>query len=248
MSSGVLWLSGGIYILYKMKKKQKLLLFDIDGTLISAHGIPRKAMSRVLKRRYGDFDYDTGFNFSGRTDWEIVEHLLTYDNRPAGAAEVHEILNEFTSELEKEMQNGEKPLIHPGVHALLEQLHMDDDFLLGLVTGNVSEGARIKLSAAGLYHFFPVGGFGDDAPLRRSLPEFAIKRAKDLYQCELENRNIWIIGDSIYDIDCAQANNLRCLAVCTGWTARKELLKMEPEFIFDTLQDYRNVISLFLNE
>jgi phosphoglycolate phosphatase-like HAD superfamily hydrolase len=231
-----------------MKRKQKLLLFDIDGTLISTHGIPRKAMSRVLKRRYGDFDYDTGFNFSGRTDWEIVEHLLTYADRHAGTDEIHEILDEFTGELEKEMQNGEKPLIHPGVEALLEELHVNDDLLLGLVTGNVSEGARIKLSAAGLYHFFPVGGFGDDARLRRRLPGFAIRRAKEFYQCQLENRDIWIIGDSIHDIDCAQANDLRCLAVCTGWTNQKELEKMNPEFLVDSLEDYQKIIKLFRDE
>jgi phosphoglycolate phosphatase-like HAD superfamily hydrolase len=231
-----------------MKKKQKLLLFDIDGTLISMHGIPRKAMGRVLKRRYDDFEYDTDFNFSGRTDWEIVEHLLTHDNRTVDTDEVHTILDEFAVELEKEMENGKKPLIHPGVGTLLNELNMQEDLYLGLVTGNILKGARIKLSAAGLYHYFPVGGFGDDARLRRNLPAFAIKRAKEHYQFQLEKQDIWIIGDSIHDIDCAQANDLRCLAVCTGWTTRKELQNMDPEFLVDTFHDYRKIINLFLNE
>ena len=226
----------------------KLLLFDIDGTLISTHGMPRKAMIRVLRRRYDHFEYDTGYNFSGRTDWEIVEHLLTYDNRAVDTEEVHTILDEFALELEKEMENGKKPLIHPGVESLLDELNMHKDLYLGLVTGNVTKGARIKLSAAGLYHYFPVGGFGDDARVRRKLPDFAIKRATEHYQCQLEKQDIWIIGDSIHDIDCAQANNLRCLAVCTGWTTRKELQKMDPEFLVDTLEDYRKVINLFLDE
>ena len=225
----------------------KLFLFDIDGTLISARGMPRKAMTRVLKKRYDNFQYDTNFNFSGRTDWEIVEHLLTFDRRIVSEKTVIEILDEFAKELQIELQNGKKPIIHRGVEILLRELDNIRNAYLGLVTGNISRGARIKLTAAGLYDYFPVGGFGDDAKERRALPKFAIERAADHYEMSFSNKNIWIIGDSIHDIDCAKVNNLRSLAVCTGWTPRSDLEKVQPEFLVEDLADLDNILNIFMN-
>jgi phosphoglycolate phosphatase len=227
--------------------KSKLLLFDIDGTLISTHGMPRKAMSRVLERRYKNFHYDTDFNFSGRTDWEIVEHLLKFDRRMISEQTVEEILEEFAVELHLELKNGKKPLIHPGVEKLLRELDQSKNVFLGLVTGNISRGAQIKLTAAGIYDYFPVGGFGDDARKRRALPKFAIERAITYYNTNFDNKNIWIIGDSIYDIDCAKVNNLRSLAVCTGWTPCAELKAVKPEYLVENLSDLDKILNIFLN-
>jgi phosphoglycolate phosphatase len=226
--------------------KSKLLLFDIDGTLISARGIPRKAMKRVLQKRYDNFSYDGEFNFSGRTDWEIVEHLLSYDRRTVSQREVAQILKDFAHELQHEFQDGIKPLIHPGVENLLSKLNETENVHLGLVTGNISRGAMVKLSAAGLHDYFPIGGFGDDAKVRRELPRFAIERATAYYDLTFDNKNIWIIGDSIFDIDCAKVNNLRSLAVCTGWTPREELQKHQPEFLEDDLSDIYKIMNIFL--
>lgn len=223
-----------------------LLLFDIDGTLISARGMPRKAMSRVLKRRYENFKYDTDFNFSGRTDWEIVEHLLLFDRRIVSGKTVADILDEFADELQTVLRNGRKPIIHPGVCDLLQELDHRENAFLGLVTGNISRGARIKLIAAGLHEYFPVGSYGDDAKNRRELPKIAIERAAEYYKTSFDRDNIWIIGDSIHDIDCAKVNNLRSLAVCTGWTSYTELKDEQPEFLVDDLSDVNNILHILL--
>ena len=222
------------------------MLFDVDGTLVSTHGIPRKAMGKVLQSRYGNFNYDEYYNFSGRTDWQIVEHLLEFDGRKFESNTVKKILNEFTKRLEEELQNGKPPLIYPGVKDLLLCLSKLDNVYLGLVTGNIAEGARIKLSKAGLYEYFPVGAFGDDSADRNDLPPIAIERSEKYYKIKFAKENTWIIGDSIYDIICAQKNGLRSLAVCTGWTERDALEKSQPEFIENNFSNVQNILNILL--
>lgn len=226
----------------------KLFLFDIDGTLISTHGIPRKAMRTVLQRRFADFNYDDNFNFSGRTDWEIVEHLLRFDKKEVNTELIHEILREFSIELEQELKDGKKPYIHPGVEVLLQKLSVENDGYLGLVTGNIEKGAKLKLHAAGLSHFFPIGGYGNDSKNRDDLAPIAIQRAAAYYKIKADKKNIWIIGDSIYDVFCAQNNKLRCLAVCTGWTKFEELQAVNPEYLVQDLSDLQNILKILLDE
>jgi phosphoglycolate phosphatase-like HAD superfamily hydrolase len=224
----------------------KLILFDIDGTLMSAHGIPKKAMVSVLARRYHTFRYDQMYDFSGRTDPEIIEHLLQYDDREFSITLIKEILGEFCIELEKEFDNGQKPEIHPGVERLIQKLDGIANVFLGLVTGNVSEGARIKLEAVDLHKYFPIGGFGDDSKDRNDLPPIAKKRAEIHFNKLFELKNIWIIGDSIYDIKCAQKNELRCLAVSTGKTSKDDLFAADPEFLENDLSDLDRIHKILI--
>ncbi len=228
-----------------MKKNgHRLLLFDIDGTLLSTHGIPRQAMSAVLKRRYPDFNYDSGYNFSGRTDWEIVEHLLRYDDRLIGQDLVHDILRDFAEELEITLQNGRHPFVYPGVQSLLDNLAQIEHVYLGLVTGNIEKGARIKLKKAGLNHFFSIGGYGDDSNNRDDLPPLAISRAEELYRQSFDKSNVWIIGDSLFDIRCARNNKLNSLAVSTGWTSYEVLKTAAPEQIVHDFSRVDEIVEL----
>jgi phosphoglycolate phosphatase-like HAD superfamily hydrolase len=226
----------------------KLLLFDIDGTLISARGIPKRAMATVLSRRYSKFRYDDMYDFSGRTDPEIIEHLLRYDNREFSDTLIKEILREFCIELEKEFIDGQQPEIHPGVEILIQRLRSTENVFLGLVTGNVSEGARIKLEAADLQLYFPIGGFGDDSKDRNQLPPIAKKRAEFHYNKFFEPDNIWIIGDSVHDIGCAQINGLHCLAVSTGRTSKKDLAAVNPEYLEDDLSDVEKIQEILIQD
>jgi phosphoglycolate phosphatase-like HAD superfamily hydrolase len=118
---------------------------------------------------------------------------------------------------------------------------------LGLVTGNIAEGARIKLEAVDLYKYFPIGGFGDDSKDRNDLPPIAQKRAETYYRVNFATDDIWIIGDSVHDIYCAQKNGLRCLAVSTGWTSREKLANADPEFLEDNLSDTQKIQDILLN-
>ncbi len=225
----------------------KLLLFDIDGTLLSARGIPRKAMATVLSKRFSNFRYNDSYDFSGRTDPQIIEYLLQYDHRNFSDTTVLEILKEFCIELDKEFFDGYKPEIHPGVEALIQRMKMTENVFLGLVTGNVYEGARIKLESANLQQYFPIGGFGDDSKDRNDLPPIAQKRAEFHYDKLFEPENIWIIGDSVRDISCAQYNGLRCLAVSTGKTSKELLSAAYPEFLENDLSDLEKIQDILIH-
>jgi phosphoglycolate phosphatase-like HAD superfamily hydrolase len=229
--------------------ESKLILFDIDGTILSTKGIPRRAMKRVLERKFQYFSYDDNYNYSGRTDWQIVEHLLDYAKieYPRDYESLKEIFIEFAEELRIELENGLTPHVYPGIIPLLKQLHYNNGFDLGLLTGNTAKGAELKLQAVNLYKYFPTGAFGDDAKNRNDLAGIAIKRATEYHGTHIQNENIWIIGDSIYDIHCAHENNLRSLAVCTGLTTREALEKENPDFIVDNLEDTEYILQIFLN-
>ena len=231
-----------------MDTNPKLFLFDIDGTLISARGLPKIAMGNVLKRRYECFTYDSDYDFSGRTDPEIIESLLKFDNREFNDDLIREILHEFCLELQSQFTQNAAPKIHPGVNVLIDQLHSMSDVFLGLVTGNIAEGARIKLEAANLRKYFPIGGFGDDSKHRSDLPPIAKARAEGFYGVQFRSENTWIIGDSIHDITCAQENNLRCLAVATGWTTRETLSQKNPEYLETDLSNFNRIIEILLSD
>jgi phosphoglycolate phosphatase len=224
-----------------------LILFDIDGTLISTHGIPRQAMAQVLKKRFPDFIYDNSFDFSGRTDWEIIEHMLLFDHRLVTKKLVFQIIKDFANELEAQLMNGKKPLIYDGIMNLLNRLQETGNIFLGLVTGNSKSGAQIKLQAAGIYNYFAVGGYGDDAKDRNELPPIAMQRAGNLYRQKFDPADTWIIGDSICDISCARANRLRCLAVSTGWTKYEDLQKEAPDYLFRNLAVTDEVYELLVS-
>jgi phosphoglycolate phosphatase len=228
----------------------KLLLFDIDGTLLSTRGVPRQAMYRALVQRFGTFNYDDEFNFSGRTDWEIVEHLLAYANVDTAVTTVliHSILHDFVKELAKVLHNGFRPLIYPGIYELLESLACQQNVKLGLVTGNVKQGARLKLKRAGLDKYFVIGGYGDDSKNRNNLPPLAIQRANKYYSMSFNKNDIWIIGDSEYDVICAKVNQLRSLAVATGWTDYTDLKQTQPDYLLKDFSNVSKTLSILLGK
>jgi phosphoglycolate phosphatase len=223
---------------------KKLFLFDIDGTILTAHGIPGKVMQEILTSRFPGFQYDTSYHFSGRTDWEILEHMLGFARVSFNDQLVKSLLDEFESKMSTALKNGKKPELYPGVAELLNQLQGDEDSWLGLVTGNTVRGAEIKLTTVGLWQLFPVGGFGDDAREREDLPPFALKRARNFWNIEFDPAGTWIIGDSIRDVACARANGLRSLAVATGWTGYDVLEKSGAEYLVRDLSNTGDIIKI----
>ncbi|MEJ2637520.1 MAG: HAD family hydrolase [Calditrichia bacterium] len=228
---------------------KKLILFDIDGTLILTRGIAAGLMAEcisiVLKRPIQWSMKD----FVGNTDRSIINTLL----RRNGAIEPslddmsEKALEIYLKHLSREINRDGVVNILPGVEMLLAELHRDERFALGLLTGNVREGARIKLTGHRLYDYFPIGAFGNDALKRELLPPFAIQRAEKYYHLFFNRGDIWIVGDSVNDIKCAHANHLHSLAVTTGHQKKEELQEYRPTVLIPDLSDVQKVMDIFLS-
>ncbi len=195
---------------------KRLLLFDIDGTLVSG-GPAKVAFHEALVSTYETTGPIEVHEFSGKTDPQIARELL----RLAGLddaridAGLPTLFQRYVEGLEARLP--EVPMqILPGVPELVAALEETADVALGLVTGNVVAGARAKLRGPGLEDRFAVGAFGSDAEQRNDLPGIALGRARTHWDADFAPTDVFIIGDTPRDVECGQAHGLRTLGVATG--------------------------------
>ncbi len=222
----------------------RLVLFDIDGTLLAADGAGKRAFHAAVRETFGDFATPPGYAFAGRTDPQIARDLLrgvghTEKAIDAGLATLFE---RYLERLEHEVSRvAVRPL--PGVLALLTRIEaIGEPVVLGLLTGNVREGAEIKLRAAGIDpDRFRVGAFGSDHHARPELPLVAVDRAEALTGRRYRDKEIVIIGDTPLDISCGAHLGVRTLAVATGTHSIEELRRCGPDHAFDDLRDADSV-------
>lgn len=214
-----------------------LLLFDIDGTL--TRGGPAVTAFRIaLEHTYGTAGPVGEYDFAGKTDPRILRDLLG----AAGLApdEIAGGLPRFwvryLGELEARIAT-EPVTVLPGVHTLIAELAVRNDVFLGLVTGNVADGARLKLGSAGLWHHFPVGGFGSDHEVRNELPQVALDRASRHWGRAFNGRESVIIGDTPRDMECARAVGAATVAVTTGRFSSAELRAAGADNVLSDLSD-----------
>lgn len=227
----------------------KLVLFDIDGTLVSARGAGRRAMRAAFERVFGTAGGIDHYDLRGRTDTRIVHDVMTAEGWEA--ARVKERLDDFFEAyvvgLATEIGDGRNVITLPGVATLVERLAGSANATLGLVTGNIEEGARIKLLPTGLWPRFPVGAFGSDHMDRRRLPSLAARRAQALLGTAFSPADVVVIGDTPHDIDCARAFGAVAVAVATGQYPREALLGERPDHFFEDLSDVETVLAALLD-
>ena len=217
----------------------KLVLFDIDGTLITDGGAARAAFTAALEAVYGYRGDAHGYDFSGRTDPQIARMIL----RDAGISdrEIDQSMPQLWEHYLRDLKPRSREL--PGIRALLEQLQ--SKVTLALLTGNIEPGARLKLAAPNLNPFFPFGAFGSDAEQREELPPIAIERAAARGQ-QFRGRDVVIIGDSIYDIRCGVPHSATTIAIASGKTPAEKLLAEKPDHFFPTAEDTEAVLAAIL--
>jgi phosphoglycolate phosphatase-like HAD superfamily hydrolase len=214
----------------------KLVLFDIDGTLVDCGGQARNAFADALQHVMGTTGGLSHYDFSGKLDPRIVMDLLTGMglSRDEAKKRLPEVRAEYLERLERDL-HVEKMRLLPGVGELLDALRMRKDVALGLLTGNWETGGRIKIGRYDLNGYFPFGSFGDDGMDRNELPPIALERAKQTHNHEFSAEDAVIIGDSILDVACARAHGIRCLAVATGKTSMDDLAATKPEWLEEDL-------------
>ena len=221
---------------------RRLVLFDIDGTLLSAGRVARDAILRSLKTSFGwnateDHEDRGKFDFSGKTDPQIVRELVLDDvGRDRFEAGLSQALEIYLAELERQLAPG-TVVPKPGITELLERLAAEPRVTLGLLTGNLERGARLKLGPPGFNRYFPFGAYGSDSADRYQLPPIAVERALAHTGRRFEGKSVVIVGDSIHDVACGRSLGVRAVAVATGITSTERLAAERPDAIFENFAD-----------
>ena len=216
----------------------RVLLFDIDGTLLTADGAGRRALSLAFRDVCGRSDVIEGIDFRGMTDALIIEQALSTGPSSPLAIDIQEIYSAYLNHLARELAECSSARALPGVESLLHALDSrDGPFAIGLGTGNIEEAAYMKLRKVGLTRFFKFGGFGSDHRVRSELIRIGAERGCQLLGCESADCQVVVIGDTFHDVDAALAIGARAVGVGTSGKSTQELLSRGASHAFETLED-----------
>lgn len=207
-----------------------IYLFDIDGTLLTAHGAGRRAMEAGFAAVTGSTDALSSLRFAGMTDPSIVRHGLEVTGQPHDDATVQRVIDAYLEHLPKQLA-ARGPLVFPGVVAVLDELQARPDAAVGLGTGNVEAGARTKLAAVDLSQRFEFGGFGSDHERRDRLLAAGAQRGAARLSRPLADCRVVVIGDTPKDIAAARAIGAPCLAVATSYYDQAALAEHDPSCV-----------------
>ena len=215
----------------------RLVLFDIDGTLILSGGAGEKAFERVCETEFGVRNGTARLNFAGRTDPAIVREFFEQHAIDSSPANFQRFFERYVFLLDHMLHRLDGRVL-PGVGAMLAELDaMPKRPLVGLLTGNIRLGAQIKLSHYQLWPRFAMGAFGDDHENRNQLAAIAKERGSQRLGEKLAGEQILVIGDTPRDIECARAVGARSLAVATGKYSLAELSADDPTWVVSTLAE-----------
>ncbi|MEZ5291810.1 MAG: haloacid dehalogenase-like hydrolase [Vicinamibacterales bacterium] len=221
----------------------RILLFDVDGTLVLTGGAGKRAMDRAFEAEFGVPDAFTGVSMAGRTDRWLVETALERHGLPASSDHLGRFHRRYVVELAASIHEpgvGRRGVL-PGVAEALDRVAALDGVQTALLTGNYEHGARIKLQHFGLWTRFSWGAYGDEHAERDALAVAALARARDLGLRLADARHAVVIGDTPFDIACARAAGARVVAVATGGHSLDELRACGPDL---ALEDLRAVDTL----
>jgi phosphoglycolate phosphatase-like HAD superfamily hydrolase len=219
-------------------------LFDIDGTLISSGGAGKAALERALASEVGIDRPIERLQLSGRTDRAIIGDLFAMHGLAASPENLQRLLAGYLRHLPGCLASHPGRIL-PGIAALLDQLRGRDGVAVGLLTGNVRDGARLKLGHFGIGHHFAFGGFGDLHLDRDDVAREALEAVHGRFNGTVSPERIWVIGDTPLDIGCARCIGARVAAVTTGWHTRSELAAAGPDLLLDDLTDPSALLAMW---
>jgi phosphoglycolate phosphatase-like HAD superfamily hydrolase len=214
----------------------RVVLFDIDGTLVSTGGAGKAAMEAALVSEFAITSVRDGVPFSGRTDRAIGRDLFDLHGIDHNHGNWQRFVDGYLRHLPGCL-NHHPGLVLPGIAPLLAHLQDKGDVDLGLLTGNLREGARLKLGHFDLFRYFAFGGFGDEHLHRDDVARDAVAAIARHFARPAVPEDIWVIGDTPLDIRCARAIGARVLAVGTGWHTLDELAAAGPDMLLPDLSD-----------
>lgn len=229
---------------------RRLILFDIDGTLLSTNGAAKRAFHRALLEVYGVTGPIATHPFDGKTDPQIARELL----REAGLTDAQidqgfdDLWRCYLRGLATELATpGHRTTVMPGVPEILNALaEYRDDAVVGLLTGNIERGAALKLGSAGLDGHFLFGAYGSDAERRDALPAIAVQRAFEHTRREFRGKDVVVIGDTPFDVTCGQGLGVCAIGVATGRYDLDSLAAAGADHVLPDLADTGAVLELLL--
>lgn len=222
---------------------KKLVLFDIDGTLISAGGAGTRSMNLAFQGLFGIKDAFKDISMAGKTDPQIMKEGLKLHGFSHMDGNVESMKQMYLQFLHNEINNPFRKL-KPGIQDVLNVLHKRD-MPLGLLTGNLEKGAKIKLTPFGIYDFFLDGAFGSDDEDRDMLLPIAIEKFKQK-GFHISPKDCIVVGDTPRDVQCARIHQAHCIAVATGPYSREDLLNTDADIVLDSLTETEKCIDFIL--
>jgi len=226
-----------------------LVLFDIDGTLLWTDGAGRRAIHTALSEVFGTTGPEHHW-FDGKTDPQIVRELMSLAGLEHGLVEMHleRLFARYLERLAAELSApGHEPRLFPGIPELLDALESRDDVVLGLLTGNLADGARAKLASVGIDpDRFLIGAYGSDHADRPELPAIAIRRFRERFGREIAGDRVVVIGDTPADLTCGRGVGARAIGVATGRYSVDDLRAHEAHAVFADLSDTTAVLAAIL--
>jgi len=213
-----------------------LLLWDIDGTLLSSGGTGMRAIQKAVNQTFAGTGVISDIDFSGRTDRWIMRRIFEKFALEPSERNFLALKDAYLSLLPDELKAG-PVMVLPGAREIVEQAARRPDVAQGLLTGNLEAGARHKLGFHDLWDHFPFGGFADDAELRNEISPHALRRAREHHKFEFAPEQVWVIGDTPHDIECAQVIGANSLAVATGKHPVEELESFHPTAVLPDLSN-----------
>jgi phosphoglycolate phosphatase len=222
-----------------------ICLLDIDGTLVLTGGAGQTAFAETLAADFGIPEILKKVAFAGRSDRAIVADLFRDHDVEPSDENWQKFCIGYLGRLDDALSRHRGHVL-PGVGELLEALEERGDVAIGLLTGNVREGARRKLSHYQLWHWFQFGGFGDDHLERCDIAAAALSAAKlHLNGSNSSHGEVVVIGDTHHDVSCGRSIGAHCVAVATGQTSMDELQDAKPDVLLETLQPLDSILALF---
>lgn len=223
---------------------RRLVLFDIDGTLVQG-GPAKEAFVDAMTETYGTPGSLQRVSFAGKTDPQIARELLSGAGLSRGEIDVglERLWDRYLAHLEERLPHDPVRVL-PGAAELLEALAAFEDIAVGLLTGNIEGGARLKLASGGLWGHFAFGGYGSDHEERDELPAIAVGRAKELYGDVVSADLAVVIGDTPRDVACGKAGGTRTIAVATGSYSADDLAASGPDHLIQDLSSTAQVLDL----
>jgi len=224
--------------------QNKLILFDIDETLIDSGRAGTRALNNAFEELFGIEDAFCDIKMAGMTDIQIMREGLQVNGLSDGNGRVNDLINQYLLNLRKEIENPWKK-VKPGVFEILDEL-VSESLPMGLLTGNLEAGANIKLGSFGLQKYFPAGAFGSDHEDRDRLLPIAIRKFSQIGVNAAPERCV-VIGDTPRDVRCAKVHNALCIATATGPYSKEALSDAGADLVVENLEEKEACLNFIHN-